>query len=121
VRSAAALLGLACLFAADVVGAANPPLPSPERIRECIEEFDTGGRYVFRWKELTIGEPRHPQNNFEALAPLGGEGRRAEFGYPVHGVFNLGGFADIDAMYWLIADADGSWVIPAICRIAPGG
>jgi len=121
VRSSAAALGFASLIAAGLSVAANPPLPSPTRIRQCIEEFDTGGRYVFRWKELNIGQPRHPQNNFEALAPLGGEGRRAELGYPIHVVFNLGGFADIDAMYWLIADADGSWVIPAICRIPPSG
>jgi hypothetical protein len=59
--------------------------------------------------------PRHPQNNFEALGQF--ENRRADYGYPIHVIFNLSGFADIDAMYWIIQDAQGRWVIPPLCRM----
>lgn len=110
--ASAGLASLPCLARADI-----PAPPSAEAIKQCIEQFDTGNRWEFTWELLEIGKPRHPQNNFEALAPLGGEGRRAEFGYPVHARYNLGGITTIDAMYWVVRDAQGVWTLPPLCRM----
>ncbi len=93
------------------------PPPSPDKIKRCVEEFDTSKRYRFEWKRVEVGKPRHPQNNFEALGQL--DARRDAYGYPIHVIFNLSGFADIDAMYWIIQDAQGGWVIPPLCRMPP--
>jgi hypothetical protein len=93
------------------------PPPSPEQIKRCIQEFDTGQRYRFEWKHLEVGKPRHPQNNFEALGQF--ESRRDDYGYPIHVIFDPNGLADIDAMYWIIQDAQGGWVIPPLCRMPP--
>ena len=46
---------------------------------------------------------------------MGGEGRRSDYGYPVHVVYDLVGLATIDSVYWLIRDANGHWEIPAVC------
>jgi hypothetical protein len=77
--------------------------------------MDVGNKWRFEWKLLDIGAPRHPRNNYEALSPFGGEGRRGDFGYPVHVVYSVVGIAEIDSVYWLIRDASGRWEIPAIC------
>jgi hypothetical protein len=77
--------------------------------------MDVANQWRFEWKVLEIGTPRHPRNNYEALAPFGGEGRRDDFGYPVHVVYSVVGVAEIDSVYWLIRDAGGHWQIPAVC------
>ena len=94
---------------------APPPPPSAEEIKACIKQMDIGDKWLFQWKVLEIGAPRHPQNNYEALSPFGGAGRRSDYGYPVHVVYCLVGLADIDIVYWLIRDPAGHWEIPAIC------
>ena len=86
-----------------------------EDVKACIRQMDVTGNWQFQWKTLEIGAPRHPRNNYEALAFPGGEGRRSDYGYPVHVVYSLVGLADIDSVYWLIRDAGGHWEIPAIC------
>jgi hypothetical protein len=91
------------------------PPPSAADIKACVKQMDSGDKWRFDWKVLEIGAPRHPQNNYEALSPFGGEGRRSDYGYPVHVVYSLVGLADIDSVYWLIRDAGGHWQIPAIC------
>jgi hypothetical protein len=92
-----------------------PPPPSVADIKACIEQMDIAGKWQFEWKALEIGTPRHPRNNYEALSFLGEEGRRSDYGYPVHVVYSLVGLADIDSVYWLIRDANGHWEIPAVC------
>ena len=92
-----------------------PPPPSVEDVQACVKQMDVGNKWHFEWKVLEIGLPRHPQNNYEALSPFGGEGRRSDYGYPVHVVYTLVGLADIDSIYWLIRDPAGHWEIPAIC------
>jgi hypothetical protein len=98
-----------------VADEAPPPPPSEAAIKTCIKQMDDGDKWRFEWKVLEIGAPRHPRNNYEALSPFGGEGRRNDYGYPVHVIYSLVGLADIDSVYWLIRDAAGHWEIPAIC------
>ncbi len=95
-------------------GTPAPP-PSPAKIKECVKQMDIGDKWRFEWTTLEIGPPRHPQNNYEALSFLGGNGRREDYGYPIHVVYDLVGLARIDSIYWLIRDANGRWQIPAIC------
>jgi hypothetical protein len=104
-------------FCAAGLAAADqaPPPPSAAKIKACIKQMDSGDQWHFDWKMLQIGAPRHPLNNLEALAIFGGEGRRNDYGYPVHVVYSLGGLAEIDAVYWLIRDAGGHWQIPGVC------
>jgi hypothetical protein len=111
------ILSVAGLAVADGVAAAEKPAPPPSAadIKLCVSQMDSAGKWRFEWKVLEIGAPRHPQNNYEALSPFGGEGRRGDYGYPVHVVYSLVGLADIDSVYWLIRDAGGHWEIPAIC------
>ncbi len=110
-----AVLGYAWLSAAHAADEQPPPAPSPAQIKACVKQMDVADQWRFEWKVLDIGAPRHPRNNYEALSPLGGEGRRSDFGYPVHVVYSLVGLAEIDSVYWLIRDASGHWEIPAIC------
>jgi len=110
--------GVLILCTGSIASAADqppPPPPSAADIRACIRQMDVAGKWQFEWKTLEIGAPRHPRNNYEALSFLGGEGRRSDFGYPVHVVYNLVGLAHIDSVYWLIRDASGHWEIPAVC------
>ncbi len=93
------------------------PPPSAAAIKACVRQMDIGGTWRFDWKVLEIGAPRHPRNNYEALSPFGGEGRRSDYGYPVHVVYSLVGLAEIDSVYWLIRDANGHWGIPAVCSL----
>jgi hypothetical protein len=112
-------IGAGMLMFCAATGAAAtdqpPPPPSAAAIKACIKQMDVAGNWQFEWKALEIGAPRHPRNNYEALSFLGGEGRRSDYGYPVHVVYSLVGLADIDSVYWLIRDAAGHWEIPAIC------
>ena len=100
-----------------VASAAHEPAPPPsvDEVKLCVKQMDIANQWRFEWKVLEIGPPRHPRNNYEALSFLGGEGRRNDYGYPVHVVYSLVGLAEIDSMYWLIRDANGHWEIPAIC------
>lgn len=106
--TAALFLGLSGWAAA----AGAPPPPTAAQIKDCIRQMDAGNRWRFEWKTLEIGEPRHPLNNLE-----GGAARRDGYGYPVHVVYSLAGLAEVDAVYWLMQDANGHWQIPAICSI----
>jgi hypothetical protein len=112
--AAAGLLILSVSVPAYAEEAPAPP-PSAAKIKECVKQMDIANQWRFDWKVLEIGSPRHPQNNYEALSPFGGNGRRDDYGYPVHVAYDLGGFAKIDTIYWLIRDANGHWQIPAIC------
>ena len=102
-------VGVAMVCAAGAVAADDKPAPPPSAaaIKACVQQMDVAGKWRFEWKTLQIGAPRHPQNNYE--------GRRSDYGYPVHVVYSLVGLADIDSVYWLIRDAGGHWQIPAIC------
>ncbi len=111
----AALLAYAWMAPAKAGDEKPPPPPSPAQIKACVKQMDVANQWRFEWKVLEIGAPRHPLNNYEALAPFGGEGRRSEFGYPVHVVYSLVGLAEIDSVYWIIRDASGHWEIPAVC------
>jgi hypothetical protein len=108
-------MGVLIFSTATVAADQTPPPPSAADIKACIRQMDIAGKWQFEWKALEIGAPRHPRNNYEALSFLGGEGRRSDYGYPVHVVYSLVGLADIDSVYWLIRDASGHWGIPAIC------
>jgi len=114
-RAAAIVLTLCLGGTAAAADEKVPPPPSPAAIKACVAQMDVGNKWRFEWKALEIGPPRHPRNNLEALAFLGGEGRRGDYGYPVHVVYDLVGLATIDSMYWLIRDANGHWQIPAVC------
>ena len=111
-RTAAAAGVWALSLCGWVAAADAPPPPTTAQIKDCIRQMDAGNRWHFEWKTLEIGAPRHPRNNYE-----GGAARREDYGYPVHVVYNLVGLADVDAVYWLIRDANGHWQIPAICTI----
>jgi hypothetical protein len=106
------LLGLCAIAVADDKPA---PPPTAAQIKACVKQMDISGTWHFEWKVLEIGPPRHPRNNYEALSFLGGQGRRSDYGYPVHVVYSLVGLAEIDSVYWFIRDADGHWEIPAVC------
>lgn len=114
-RAALIVLALCLGSAAAAADEKPPPPPSAAAIKACVKQMDIGNKWQFEWKVLEIGAPRHPRNNLEALAFLGGEGRRGDYGYPVHVVYNLVGLAEIDSVYWLIRDANGHWQIPAVC------
>jgi hypothetical protein len=111
------IVGILLVGALRVAAADDQPAPPPSvaAIQACVKQMDVAGKWRFQWKTVEIGAPRHPQNSYEALAFLGGAGRRADYGYPVHVVYSLVGLADIDSVYWLIRDAGGHWQIPAIC------
>jgi hypothetical protein len=94
-----------------------PPPPAAGDIKACIRQMDTGEHWSFDWKLLEIGTARHPRNSYEALYAPAGAGSSTLYGYPVHVVFSLNGHPDIDAVYWLIRDANGHWQIPAICTV----
>jgi hypothetical protein len=106
---------MSCTITVAAAADQPPPPPSAADIKACIKQMDVAGKWRFEWQALEIGAPRHPRNNYEALSFLGGEGRRSDYGYPVHVVYSLVGQADIDSVYWLIRDASGHWEIPAIC------
>jgi hypothetical protein len=109
-----AILGMNGRAVADEAAA---PAPSPDAIKACIRQMDLGNKWIFDWKLLDIGAPRHPRNSYEALYAPPGSARANAYGYPVHVVFSVNGRADIDAVYWLIRDAGGHWQIPAICTV----
>ena len=114
---ASVLAGMLMVYACHQAGAdeAPPAPPSVADIKACIKQMDVADKWQFEWQLLEIGAPRHPRNNYEALSFMGGEGRRADYGYPVHVIYSVVGLADIDSVYWLIRDANGHWQIPAIC------
>ncbi len=118
VMLAAGALALVFCASGRAEDAPIPPAPSAAKIKDCIKQIDIGNKWRFDWKALEIGTARHPQNNYEALSFLGGKGRRDDYGYPVHVAYSLGGLADIDATYWLIRDATGHWLIPAVCAMS---
>jgi hypothetical protein len=110
-------LGVSILSLSSAAAAAELPSPPPSaaEIKACVQQMDVANKWRFEWKLLEVGAPRHPRNNYEALSPFGGEGRREDFGYPVHVVYSVVGIAEIDSVYWLIRDTSGHWEIPAIC------
>ena len=95
---------------------APEPPPSPAQIKACIEQFDIGRHWRFDWKRVDIGPPRHPRNNLEAMAPFGGQPLLDRYGYPIHLIYSING-TEIDAVYWLMRNAQGAWQIPAICQL----
>ena len=108
-------LVLASIGPAFAAAAPEPP-PSPDQIKACVQQFDMGKHWRFDWKVVDIGPPRHPQNSLEAMAQFGGNGLQDQYGYPVHLVYSLNG-TPIDAVYWLMRNAQGHWQIPAICQL----
>lgn len=106
---------ISCAGAVAAADDKPAPPPSADEIKACVKQMDINNQWRFEWKVLEIGPPRHPRNNLEALSPFGGEGRRNDYGYPVHVVYSLVGLAEIDSVYWLIRDANGHWEIPAVC------
>ena len=61
--AAVALSACAQLCAQDAVA----PAPAAADIKACIKQMDVGNKWVFDWKLLEIGAPRHPRNSYEAL------------------------------------------------------
>jgi hypothetical protein len=110
------ILVLASAGPALAASTAPDPPPSPAQIEACVQQFDMGKHWRFDWKVVDIGPPRRPRNNLEALAQFGGDGLWDHYGYPVHVMYRLNGATDIDAVYWLIRNAQGAWQIPAICQ-----
>jgi hypothetical protein len=72
--------------------------------------FDRNHNGKIESEEIAIPTLEHP-----GICGMGEEGRRSDYGYPVHVVYSLVGLADIDSVYWLIRDASGHWEIPAVC------
>jgi len=113
------LLGMAmlCIGGWAVADDTPAPAPAPAAIKACIQQMDIGNKWSFAWKALEIAAARHPRNSYEALYSPAVAGWANLYGYPVHVVYSVNGRADIDAVYWLIRDANGHWQIPAICTI----
>jgi hypothetical protein len=105
-------MGLAALSMADAD--TPPPPPSVAQIQACVEQMDVGHGWRFTWQSVEVGTARHPRNPLEALA-FGGVGVPNGYGYPVHVVFNLNGWADFDTTYWIIKNPGGRWEIAALC------
>ena len=112
---AAAVLALALAPAAAL--AQTPPKgPTPDQVKACVQQMDHARQWTFDWKTIDVGQARHPRNAYERAGLPGGD---ADFGYPVHVVYDFNHLGLVDSDYWMTHDAQGRWWIVAICR--PGG
>ena len=105
----ALLLALSPVSASAAAG--PPPPPKPEQVRACLDQVAASGGWTFEWKSITVGEPRHPLNPYEAI----GHPDRDFYGYPVRVVYNFNGVELIDANYWFSQDTQGRWQLPFLC------
>jgi len=106
--------GLGLANAAAAAAPAAPP-PTPEQIKACMATI--GPQWTLDWRTLTIGPPRPPQNNYEALNTSALGPLQQGIGYPVHVAYVLNGQWLIESDYFVIRNRDGRWQIPALCVV----
>lgn len=101
--------------AAAAAAPAAPPPPTPDQIKACMATI--GPQWTLDWKTLTIGAPRPPRNNYEALNTSALGPLQQGMGYPIHVAYVLNGQWLIESDYFIIRNRDGRWQIPALCVV----
>ncbi len=115
ILSVSATLAVLAMMNIKAVAADAPPTVA--QIKQCVEQMDTAAKGRFLWKEVKIGPPRLPRDNYEAMDLWGWQSPRRIEGYPVHVVYSFAGLANVDKEYWIIRNESGKWQIPLLCTL----